>query len=99
MAVPDDLWDVIRSIPAGRVASYGAVGRALRYHATGRMVGRWLASCPQDVPWWRVVGHNGAFPIGRRDPILEKEQSEILTDENVVPINGIVSMGDYSFEP
>ena len=39
----DQLWAVVRSIPAGRVASYGAVGRALEDPASGFMVGGWGA--------------------------------------------------------
>ena len=42
------LWGVVRSIPSGSVASYGAVGRALPNPATGYMVGRWMAACPAD---------------------------------------------------
>jgi methylated-DNA-protein-cysteine methyltransferase-like protein len=77
------LWDLVRSIPAGKCASYGDVGRALPNPATGYQVGRWMAQCPDDVPWWRVVSKNGTFPIGRRHPSLGIEQRALLEREGV----------------
>ena len=80
----DELWAVVRSIPAGRVASYGAVGRALENPASGFMVGRWMASCPDGgVPWWRVVNKRGELPIAKRDPRLALDQRARLEDEGV----------------
>lgn len=77
------LWDVVRRIPRGRVASYGAVGQALPTPASGYMVGRWMASCPPDVPWWRVVAKDGRLPVNKRSPELAHEQRERLIAEGV----------------
>ncbi len=78
------LWKVVRSIPKGRVASYGAIGRALPNPCSGFLVGRWMASCPQDgTPWWRVVNAKGYLPIGKRDPRLEFDQRTRLKKEGV----------------
>ena len=90
---------MVRAIPVGRVTSYGEVGRALRHPATGRMIGRWMAGCPQDVPWWRVVDKQGRLPIGKRDPHLEREQSELLADEGVEVKNQAVDMERYGYVP
>ena len=77
------LWKVVRSIPKGRVASYGAVGRALLNPCSGFLVGRWMASCPEGVPWWRVVNAKGYLPIGKRSPALAIEQRRLLEREKV----------------
>jgi methylated-DNA-protein-cysteine methyltransferase related protein len=95
----EELWQVVHSIPEGRVASYGAVGAALRHPATGRMVGRWMAQSPQGVPWWRVVGHNGRFPIERRDPYLGIAQAELLRSEGVDLTANTVNMSTYGYLP
>ncbi|MCW5939458.1 MAG: MGMT family protein [Fimbriimonadaceae bacterium] len=87
----EEVWNVVRSIPLGRVASYGAIGRALRPPLSGRIVGRFMARCPGDVPWWRVVAQTGELPVGKRDPRLEMEQREILAGEGVPMTQGVVA--------
>jgi len=95
----EELWDVVRSIPKGRVASYGDVGQALRNPTSGRIIGRRMAHCPSDVPWWRVVDRNGCFPVGKLDPLLEKEQAELLKEEGVELCDLAVPMDLYRCEP
>ena len=63
------VWDVVRQIPAGRVASYGQIARLIpppeavdsqSYAAFGpRWVGSAMAACPDDVPWQRVLNAKG----------------------------------------
>lgn len=78
------LWKIVRSIPKGRVTSYGAVGRALPNPCSGFLVGRWMHSCPQDgTPWWRVVNARGYLPIGKKSPELAIEQRRLLEKEKV----------------
>lgn len=79
----EELWRLVRSIPPGRVAAYGELGRALDHPASGFMVGRWMAMAPPDVPWWRVIAKDGRFPVGKRDPDLERDQRKMLLDEGV----------------
>jgi len=55
------------------------------------MVGRWMAQCPEGLPWWRVVDRNGRFPIGKRSPQHEFEQEQLLRDEGAPIENGRVS--------
>jgi methylated-DNA-protein-cysteine methyltransferase-like protein len=90
----DQLWEVVRAIPSGSVMSYGDVGRALSNPASGFMVGRWMASAPEGVPWWRVVAKSGSLPIGKRGPGLASEQEERLRAEGVrFDAQGRVAMG------
>lgn len=95
----DSLWDVVRAIPEGRCASYGAVGAALPEPATGFQVGRWMARCPDDVPWWRVVSKQGRFPITRRHPALGLQQRELLEREGVPFADGAVDMAACGWTP
>jgi alkylated DNA nucleotide flippase Atl1 len=46
-------------IPAGRVATYGEIGRALGIGP--RQAGRAVAFLDDGVPWWRVVHADGAL--------------------------------------
>lgn len=64
--------DVVRSVPEGRVTSYGAVAALVGSPRAARGVGAALNALPNDsdVPWWRVVNRNGETTIpaelGRR---------------------------------
>ena len=86
----DELWEIVRAIPAGKVVSYGAAGRMMANPRTGRAVGRMMASCPTEIPWWRVVAKSGLLPVGKRDPNLEIIQSDQLISEGVEVIGGRV---------
>lgn len=43
---------------------------------TARMVGRIMATAQREVPWWRVVGHDGRLPPGLTDPALARLREE-----------------------
>jgi alkylated DNA nucleotide flippase Atl1 len=49
--------EVVMSIPAGRVASYGDIGD--RLGVGPRQVGRVMSLMDGAVPWWRVVHADG----------------------------------------
>jgi hypothetical protein len=54
----DVIFDVVRSIPEGTVASYGQIA-AVVGRCSPLMVGFAMAAAPfdSDVPWHRVVNH------------------------------------------
>ena len=99
MSEHGDLWSLVASVPKGRVCSYGALGAVLRNPASGFMVGRWMASCPEGLPWWRVVAKNGGFPIGKRDPYLELDQRQLLEREGVEFVGDQVDMAKHAWDP
>ncbi len=53
------IYDIIRQIPRGRVATYGQIA-AIEGHCTARMVGYALAALQDGaVPWQRVINGQG----------------------------------------
>lgn len=95
------LFDIVNQIPAGRVASYGTVGRALASPVSGLLVGRWLNRVPDDVAWWRVVGRDGSLLLAKRGPEFAAEQRRRLEAEGVlfegdrVATSAMLSLLDY----
>jgi methylated-DNA-protein-cysteine methyltransferase related protein len=75
------VYAAARQVPAGRVASYGQLGDLAG--VTARMAGRAVWEVPEGVPWWRIVGSDGALRIAKRDPALAKRQREQLEAEGV----------------
>jgi methylated-DNA-protein-cysteine methyltransferase related protein len=67
------VWEVVREIPPGRVASYGQIAKLVpvppgvqpeTYRAFGaRWVGSAMAACPADVPWQRVLNSKGEISV------------------------------------
>src|ERR1700692_1318487 len=57
----------IRSIPRGRVASYGQVAAAAGYPRYHRAVARFLKDAiPGELPWQRVLGAGGEIKLAGR---------------------------------
>lgn len=54
----DLIYILVKQIPHGKVVSYGQIARLVP-HCTARMVGYAMASCPEDVPWQRVINSQG----------------------------------------
>lgn len=79
----ESVFEIVRAIPRGSCATYGAVGRAVEPPVSGLVVGKILFRAPSDVPWWRVVGRDGSLLIGRRDPALAVDQASRLELEGV----------------
>jgi methylated-DNA-protein-cysteine methyltransferase related protein len=83
------VWQLVRQIPAGKVASYGQIAGLVSppdgmdpksYQAFGaRWVGGAMASCPESVPWQRVVNAQGM--ISQRPGA--SAQRELLEAEGV----------------
>jgi methylated-DNA-protein-cysteine methyltransferase-like protein len=52
----------IRSLPSGKVSTYGAVARAAGWPGAARQVVRVLRQVP-GLPWHRVLGSGGAIKL------------------------------------
>jgi methylated-DNA-protein-cysteine methyltransferase-like protein len=84
----DQVYDVVRRIPAGRVTTYGRIANMLGRPNAARAVGYALAalgsetSPHDDVPWQRVVNSQGRISIVNRE-YTANEQAERLRGEGV----------------
>jgi methylated-DNA-protein-cysteine methyltransferase-like protein len=54
-----DVYEVVKLIPKGRVTSYGTIGNYLGVKSSARMVGWAMFGCPRGVPAHRVVNSAG----------------------------------------
>jgi methylated-DNA-protein-cysteine methyltransferase-like protein len=88
----NQVWEIVRQIPPGRVATYGQIARMLpppdgveekAYQAFGpRWVGSAMAKCPEDVPWQRVINSKGEI-----SPRPGAEHQRQLLEEEGVAFN------------
>jgi alkylated DNA nucleotide flippase Atl1 len=78
--VDEAVFDVVDSIPTGRVTTYGAIGQLIGVGP--RRVARALSSGGGAVPWYRVVRADGSAA----EPVRAR-QLELLAAEGV-PMRG-----------
>lgn len=86
------VWEIVRQIPRGKVASYGQIAKLLpppdgveieTYIAFGPLwVGGAMAHCPDDVPWQRVINSKGEISV--KDGADARRQRLLLKEEGVL---------------
>lgn len=84
--------NVVKSIPPGRVATYGDVADLARAPSP-RIVGRILSEDGSDLPWHRVLRANGTCA-----PHLSEEQLRRLREEGVAVDDSRVDLRTYRWE-
>ena len=57
------VYDIARLIPKGRVTTYGAIAKALGCPNHSRHVGKAMGGCPKDVPAHRVISSGGTLSV------------------------------------
>lgn len=63
----EDVYEMVRRIPRGRVATYGQIARLVGSPGAARQVGYALAALPEStaVPWHRVINAQGKVSLRR----------------------------------
>jgi methylated-DNA-protein-cysteine methyltransferase-like protein len=86
------IWEVVCTIPRGRVSTDGAVARAAALPGRARLTGFALRMAPEgsNLPWHRVVGAGGriVFP---KSSLQHREQAKRLRAEGVAVKDSRVS--------
>lgn len=93
------IYEVVRQIPAGKVATYGQIASLAGNKRWARVVGYALHANPdpEHIPCYRVVNRNGqvspAFAFGGRN-----RQIELLEADGVPCPDGIVDLAKYQWK-
>lgn len=74
------IFDVVRRIPRGRVATYGQVAAYAGIPRGARLVGWALRASPAGCPWWRVINAQGRISL---TGLPGEEQRRLLVKERV----------------
>lgn len=88
----EDVYDVVRQIPKGRVTSFGAIANYLGTKLSARMVGWAMNGAHQanpPVPAQRVVNRNGML-TGKSHFSTPTKMEELLTKEKIKVENDTV---------
>ena len=97
----NDVFEVVKLIPAGRVTSYGAIAAYLGTRGSARMVG-WAMNAAhglQEVPAHRVVNSQGLL-TGKHHFGDPNRMEELLSKEGViVKDDQIQEFANYLWDP
>jgi methylated-DNA-protein-cysteine methyltransferase related protein len=93
------VFTLVQACPAGRVTTYGWIGKALGYPRGARMIGWIMNETPNGVPAQRVINSKGELSgswafgqQGRMRQLLEAEGIVFSADERV-------DMKRYGWDP
>lgn len=90
-----EVYRLVRQVPAGKVVTYGQVARVLNKPRGARAVGWALSAAPQGAcPWQRVINSQGR--VSPRENA--GEQQRLLESEGVTFKNGVVDLSDFGYE-
>jgi methylated-DNA-protein-cysteine methyltransferase-like protein len=75
------VYQVVRLIPFGQVATYGQIAAIVSHRGAARTVGWALHGLAEesDVPWHRVINARGKISLGP-----ESQQSTLLAQEGII---------------
>lgn len=97
----EDVYDVVRLIPSGRICTYGSIANYLGMKRGARMVG-WAmnqAFTLHDVPAHRVVNRKGELS-GRHHFSSPTLMEELLVNEGVkIKDDRVCDFDEYFWDP
>lgn len=81
----EQVIEVVKKIPKGRVASYGQVAVACGSPRAARQVGWMLHTLDgnNQIPWWRVINNAGYISIKGNEIATPLLQKNFLEHENI----------------
>lgn len=96
-----NVFEIVRQIPEGRVTSYGAIAEALGVKSASRMVG-WAMNAShseKNVPAHRVVNRNGMLTGKMHFSPPESMQEKLEAEGIIVKDDKIQNFKDLFWEP
>jgi methylated-DNA-protein-cysteine methyltransferase related protein len=102
MSTYDRIYDVVRQIPKGQVATYGQIAELSNLAGKARLVGYALFqidSPTSDIPWHRVINAKGEIsysPLRRGADFLQRS---LLEQEGIIfNADGKVNLGQFRWQ-
>lgn len=95
------IYDIVKRVPRGRVATYGQVAALAGLPRHARLVGYALNVLPadNDVPWHRIVNAKGQISL-RGDALGHEDlQAALLRRERVRFVEGTIDLARYQWRP
>jgi methylated-DNA-protein-cysteine methyltransferase related protein len=93
------VFAIVRACPAGRVTTYGWIGRALGYPRGARMIGWIMNESPEGVPAQRVINSKGELSGSRAFGQKGRMRQLLEADGIVFSAEETVDLKRYGWDP
>ncbi len=93
------IWQVVHSIPRGKVTNYGRVAALAGLPRAARLVGRVLAQLPKDskLPWFRVINASGRISFPEDSTAWQRQRAHLI-DEGVIIRGSRIDIKTFGWE-
>ena len=103
MLTYDRIYNIVRQIPHGKVATYGQVAELAGLAGKARLVGYALYRVDlkhEDVPWHRVINAKGEVSYSQVRHGADYLQRSLLEDEGIeFSPEGKIKLSQYRWRP
>lgn len=93
------VYELVASIPRGRVMTYGQIAALCGYPRAARQVGQVAHFGPLDLPWQRVVNQKGGLAGGYTTGGRSAHKSDLERDGVVVSDDYIIDIANLLWQP
>ena len=92
-----DIYQAVKRIPRGSVASYGRIARMV--NCTARQVGYAMAATPpgQSIPWHRVINSKGEISARKQGGGDQRQKQKLLSEGVVFDQKGRVDFDRFGW--
>ena len=92
------IWQIVASVPFGRVTTYGEIAHLAGSPRAARQVGGVLKRLPagSKLPWYRVVNRSGQISLVGDD--LNRQRQALLEEGVEVSADGRIDMSRFRWQ-
>jgi methylated-DNA-protein-cysteine methyltransferase-like protein len=85
------IWQTVKQIPAGKVASYGQIADLAGLPGRARLVGKALGYAPTElaVPWYRVLRSDRSLAFPQGSATAEEQRQHLLAEGVLIKQNRV----------
>lgn len=101
MSTYDAIYQVVRQIPYGKVATYGQVAELANLYGRARLVGYALFRVQStDIPWHRVINAKGEISYSSFRDGADHLQRSLLEQEGIqFSPSGKINLNEHRWRP
>lgn len=102
MSTYNAIYEIVRQIPKGRVATYGQVAELAYLYGQARLVGYALYRVDKysDIPWHRVINAKGEISYSLWRHGADYRQRTLLEQEGIkFNPEGKINLREYLWQP
>ncbi len=101
MSCYSKIYDVVRQVPLGQVATYGQIADLAGLAGKPRVVGYALyrVTASAQIPWHRIINAKGKVSRSSLRDGTDSLQQMLLEKEGIIFVQGKINLKQYRWRP